>query len=701
MWRSRLLQAALAAATLALVPNAAQAAILAPSTHSPATHGQSGIPAGSRELGAVAHTTTVHAAVALAPRDAAGLTAYAQGVAAPGSPLYHHYLSVGQFAARFAPTAAQVAAVRASLAKDGLAPGTISANGLTLPVTASAGTVETAFATSLHRFALPNGQTGIANTNQPSIDPSVSGLVQGIVGLNTLAPTSPRITVAHAKRPTAQPASAGTDGQGCSAASSEASSEASYTTSQIAARYHLNDLYAAGIQGSGVTVAVYELEPFSSSDVAAFQSCFQTSSSVSTVAVDGGAGSGSGSGEAAMDVEDLIGLAPHANVRVYEGPATGSGAYDTYARIVSDNAAKVVTTSWGMCEADQSTSTAAAESTLFQEAAVQGQTILASSGDLGSNDCSDHRQSVDDPASQPWVTAVGASSIHSSGETVWNNTYGATGGGVSQVWGRPAYQSAAAQSQSSVSCGAAGTTCREVPDVTANGDPNTGYVIYYNGQWNTMGGTSISTPTWAALAALADSSPACAGHPVGFANPALYTLAATAYGANFGDVTGGANGYDHVAGYSAGPGYDMASGLGTPNARSIVPALCGGAPIPAATTTTPTTTGTTATAKPKATATVTGVQASGITLGRLATRSSRLGTRVNLRLRARDNHGLAMRYSASGLPRGLRINARTGAITGRAAHAGTRVVSVRVSDSHGGSARASFRWRVRASRHQS
>jgi subtilase family serine protease len=687
MWRSRLLRAALVAATLALVPNPAQAAIFAPSTH-----GKSGIPAGSRELGAVAHNTTVHAAVALAPRDAAGLAAYAQGVATPGSPLYHHYLSVGAFAARFAPTAAQVAAVRTSLTKDGLAPGTISANGLTLPVTASAGTVESAFSTSLHRFALPNGQTGFANTNQPSIDPSVAGLVQGIVGLSTLAPTAPRIMISHAKHRAAHAASAGANGQGCSAARSQAASQASYTTSQIAARYHLSDLYAAGIQGSGVTVAVYELEPFNSSDVAAFQSCFHTSSNVSTVSVDGGAGSGSGSGEAAMDIEDVIGLAPHANVRVYQGPATGGGAYDTYARIVSDNVAKVVTTSWGLCEPDQSSGTAAAESTLFQEAAVQGQTILASTGDLGSNDCSDHRQSVDDPASQPWVTGVGASSIHSSGETVWNNGYGATGGGVSEVWARPAYQAAAAQPESSVSCGSAGNTCREVPDVTANGDPNTGYVIYYDGQWNTMGGTSISTPTWAALTALADSSPACAGHPVGFANPALYKLAASAYGANFGDVTNGANGYDHVAGFSAGPGYDMASGLGTPNARSIVPALCGGAPIPAARASTQAKAST-------AKASAAGLQASGMTLARLGARSSRLGTRVHLGLRVRDGHGLAMRYSATGLPRGLKINSRTGVITGHATHAGTRTVSIRVSDSRGGFARTSFRWRVLAPRH--
>jgi subtilase family serine protease len=507
---------------------------------------------------------------------------YSEGVATPGSPLYHHYLSVGEFVSRFAPTAAQVAAVRASLVRNGLAPGAISANGLTLPMTARAGTVETAFSTSLHRFALPNGQTGLANTDRLSIDPSVAGLVQGIVGLNTLAPTAPRITVAHAKQRVRHAAASAADGQGCSAARTQAASQAGYTTSQIAARYHLDDLYAAGIQGSGVTVAVYELEPFSSSDVAAFRSCFHARSSVTAVSVDGGAGRGPGSGEAAMDIEDVVGLAPRANIRVYEGPATGSGAYDTYARIVSDNVAKVVTTSWGLCEADQSSGTAAAESTLFQEAATQGQTILASTGDLGSNDCSDQRRSVDDPASQPWVTAVGASSIQPTGETVWNNGYGATGGGVSTVWARPAYQVTAAQAESSVSCGAAGTTCREVPDVAVNGDPNTGYAIFYDGHWNTMGGTSISAPTWAALTALADSSPACARHPVGFVNPALYKLAATAYGANFGDVTNGANGYDHVAGFAAGPGYDMASGLGTPNARSIVPALCGGAPIPAA-----------------------------------------------------------------------------------------------------------------------
>jgi subtilase family serine protease len=679
MWRPRLIQAALAAAAVALASSPAQAALFAPA------HGKPGIPAGSRELGAVARNTTLHAVVALEPRDAAGLAAYAQAVSTPGSGLYHHYLSVRQFADRFAPTAAQVAAVRASLSRHGLNPGHIAANGLTLPVTAGAAAMESAFSTALQRFALPSGQTGVASTAEPSVDASVAGLVQGIVGLNTLAPSAPRIIISHAHHHPAQAASGATTSQGCPGARWEASSQAGYTTSQIADRYHLSDLYAAGVQGANVTVAVYELEPFSASDVAAFQACFQTSSAVGTVQVDGGAGSGPGSGEAAMDVEDVIGLAPRANVRVYEGPATGGGAYDTYARIVSDNVAQVVTTSWGLCESYQDAGTAAAESTLFQEAATQGQTILASTGDLGSNDCSDHRPAVDDPASQPWVTGVGASSINPAGESVWNNTYGATGGGVSQQWSRPAYQAAAAQPQSAVTCGSAATGCREVPDVSANGDPDTGYVIYYGGQWNTMGGTSISTPTWAAVTALADSSPACAGHPVGFANPALYKLAGSAYAANFGDVTSGANGYNQVAGFAAGPGYDMASGLGTPNARSLVPALCGE---------------TLTSSSPASAATSAAASSPGITLARLPARSTRIHMRVGLAIRAHDNHGLALRYAAAGLPRGLKINVHTGLISGRPQDAGTRQVTVRVSDGDGGLARASFRWRVRTPRHR-
>src|SRR6202008_3540266 len=110
---------------------------------------------------------------------------------------------------------------------------------------------------------------------------------------------------------------------------------------------------------------------------------------------------------------------------------------------------------------------------------------------------------------------------------------------------------------------------------SVDGDPETGYVAYYLGSWRTVGGTSVAAPTVAALAVLADASPACGGRRLGFLNPALYRAAGAAYAAHFGDVTSGSNGFDSVPGFTAGSGYDMASGLGTPTA-SLGQSLCGG-----------------------------------------------------------------------------------------------------------------------------
>lgn len=599
----------------------------------------------------------VRATVALTPRDPAALQAYAQAVSDPASPLYHRYLSVAQFARRFGSSPAAISRVRAMLVARGLAPGPVSANRLELLVDSSgAGAAPLAHFRALARVG--------ASAVSWSPLRNVSGLVQAVVGLGAHVPRAsvivkPDLARRRGARPVADtPASP----QVCAGARSRALNDGSFTVNQIADRYGLNQLYAAGDAGRGVTVAVYELEPFSSADVAAFQSCFHTAATVSTVPVDGGAGTGPGTGEAAMDVEDVIGLAPDANVRVYEGPSTGTGAYDTYARMVSDDSAQVITTSWGLCESLEGQTAAAAENTLFQEAAVQGQTVLASAGDEGSDDCGNHRQAVDDPASQPWVTGVGATSAQPGGDTVWDDALGASGGGVSELWARPAYQLAAARPQSTTTCGAAATTCREVPDVSADGDPDTGYVIYWRGSWITMGGTSASTPTWAALAALADASPACSGRTLGFANPALYRLAATGYTADFGDVTVGDNSYRGVPGFAAGPGYDMASGLGVPDAATLVPALCG----------------------------------QSLALATPADQRSPVGRPVSLAV-----HGVGppATFAARGLPAGLTIDPATGAIWGTPVAAGSFTVTVIAGDAAGSYARTTFRWFVTAGRH--
>lgn len=728
------------------------------------------IPAGARHLGALAQATTLHATLALAPRDVAGLAAYARAVTTPGSPFYHRYLSVAAFARRFGPGPAQIAQVRRALAAAGLTPGTVSASHLTLSVTGRAHVAAAAFSTSFERYTTSGGQSGYASTTTPSVPRAITGLVQGVIGLDSVAPTAsavvhlPRHRSGGAQSRPSAAADLGASGpHPCAAAQAAGANGAGYTADQIASEYGLTNDYAGGNQGRNETVALYELEPFSASDIAAYQACYATNASVTTVPVDGGAGRGSGSGEAAMDVEDVIGLAPGAAIKVYEGPATGAGAYDTYSRIVSDNSAQVVSTAWGLCEALEGAVPAAAESSLFQEAAVQGQTILAAAGDLGSDDCGDHRQTVDDPASQPWVTAVGGTSLQGAQNVVWNDALGATGGGVSRLWGRPSYQDGITQPQSQITCRSSGTACRELPDLSVHGDPATGYVIYFLGAWRIAGGTSIAAPTVAALTALADASPVCGGHSVGFLNPELYRAAALGYAANFQDITSGTNGFGSVAGYPAGPGYDMASGLGAPTA-ALGLSLCGvsltlrapkslavaaghfttaqatasepsasavsyaatGLPVGLAigrstgriagtpriagyftvTITATNAAGGVATASFPLTVTAVGpgtgtpvtqaVTASLVRGHHARGRRTRVGVAVRVRVRVPGLPARGLIYTATGLPRGLRINRGTGQISGRPQAAGATTVRVRAIDGRGRVATVAFRWTIRA-----
>jgi hypothetical protein len=148
-----------------------------------------------------------------------------------------------------------------------------------------------------------------------------------------------------------------------------------------------------------------------------------------------------------------------------------------------------------------------------------------------------------------------------------------------------------------VSCAGGTTYCREVPDVSADADTASGYVVFREGAWEgKRGGTSASVPVWAAFAALADASTACSGAWIGFANPALYEVASTAYTANFNDITEpdpespfqstndiiSAESVKALKLFPVGPGYDMATGLGTPIGERLAGALCALTPKPQA-----------------------------------------------------------------------------------------------------------------------
>jgi hypothetical protein len=636
------------------------------------------LPAGARLAGALAPFTRLHLTIALKPRD----------------PVYRSYLKPRQFAERFGASHSTLDAVRASLRRHGLRPGAVSVDQLSIRVEASTSAIERAFSLSVIRLALPGRRTAVAATAAPSFDSGVAGSIQAVFGLSSLSKPQPlfrRAVRAAVRSRLARPDVVTGGPQPCSAARSAAPGQSAYTADQIAFAYGLPGLYRAGDTGAGVTVAVYELEPNDPNDIATFQSCYGTHASVTDVHVDGGAGSGPGSGEAALDIENVIGIAPAARLLVYQGPNsdTGSAFYDTYAAIVNQDLAQVVTTSWGQCEPAVDPSGAGAENTLFQQAAVQGQTIVSASGDEGSEDCNgnggvpDGSLQVEDPASQPFVTGVGGTTLvvgPPRAESIWNNPTGsgAGGGGVSSFWAMPANQRDAPAALRVVQAGSSGAPCgqrtglcRQVPDVSADADPSTGYLIYWNGSdsvptqpvgWQGIGGTSGAAPTWAAVIALADASPGCAGSPIGFANPALYRAAASADGTDFNDVSLGNNDFTGTSGgrYAAGAGYDMASGLGTPNGTALARTLC----------------------------------AASIRLTNPGPRLSTVRTSVSLRVAGTDAGGFTPSYRASGLAPGLSINASTGRISGRPRRTGTYAVTVIASDRGGAVGHTAFSWRV-------
>jgi subtilase family serine protease len=605
----------------AIVVSGATAAYSTPSPQR--VGGRPFVPADAHARGEVAPGTKLGIGVVFQLRDPAALKAFAAAVTTPGNPHYRHYLTVAQFANRFGATPAQLRVVRTSLRAEGLHLGAITANHLFMTASGTAAVVERAFAVRLRRYTLPasavlGSSTGYAANQAPRLRASIAGDVQQIVGLDTLEQEQPlglvrpkgrRRSVRHAvERPNVVP--------GAPAPCSEATAAATgaYTYDQLAQAYGFDPMYSAADLGAGQTIAVYELELNKTSDISAFESCYGITTTVDYTKVDGGAkGQPAGSGEAALDIETLAALAPDATLDVYQAPNNSSGPLDEYEQILANPAVHVVTSSWGLCEAQTGSAYADEENTIFEEAASQGVEILNAAGDNGSEGCDTTSLGVGDPASQPYVTGVGGTTLNSIGsassspsETVWNNQPaanesgiggGAGGGGISKFWDMPSYQADAPAGLNVINSRSSGTPCsntntngdcREEPDVSADADPYTGYVIYCTcnesppsdtNPWGVIGGTSASTPLWAALIALTNASSMCqaTNTSVGFANPGLYAAAGADYSDNFNDITVGNNDFqdEHNGLYPATTGYDMASGLGTPIGNNLASSLCG------------------------------------------------------------------------------------------------------------------------------
>ncbi len=364
------------------------------------------VPPGASFLGPAPASTELPLVVTLQPRDPQGLAAEAQAVSDPSSSEYHHFLSPRQFSQRYGATSATIRQVTQDLDAQGLTVGPASTTGLSLPVSGTAAHVQSAFSTTIDRYRLASGKTGLHNRSVPEVPATIAPAIEGVIGLDTLSPPQPTTSP-----PEAAPAGA-TDRAAASAASpalepgqpspvtgtctsdidSVKTTYGALDADDLAQAYSFDPLYAAGDYGSGTTVALVELSGagYSLSDITTFANCYGITlgnGQVSGVAVDGGGATGPNTVEAELDIETVLSLAPQANIEVYEG-GVSDGIYNVLSRIVSDDSAKIVSASWtNGCESYVGQSLQNSENTLLQAAAVDGQSVFVSTGDQGSEGC--------------------------------------------------------------------------------------------------------------------------------------------------------------------------------------------------------------------------------------------------------------------------------------------------------------------------
>jgi kumamolisin len=349
-----------------------------------------------------------------------------------------------------------------------------------------------------------------------------------------------------------------------------AAAAVSYTPRQVAQLYQ----FPLDADGTGQTVGILELgggyQPADLTNY--FSSLGTTAPTIISVSVDDGENAptnpNGADGEVLLDIEVVGAVAPGATIAVYFAPNTSQGFQDALTTAIHDatNKPSVISISWGSAESTWTAQAMTAFDSAAQDAAALGITICAASGDNGSSDgVNDGANHVDFPASSPHILACGGTSLQSAGgeitsETVWNDGEqgGAGGGGYSNQFPLPAWQ-ASANIQPPDGGG------RGVPDVSGNADPDTGYNILVDGQSLVIGGTSAVAPLWSGLIALLNEK---LGKPLGFLQPAIYGLPQSA--SAFHDITSGSNGA-----FSAGPGWDAASGLGSPSGEDLLQALSG------------------------------------------------------------------------------------------------------------------------------
>ena len=505
----------------------------------------------------------------------------------PASPGYHRWLTPEQFADRFGTSRDDIAQIVSWLRSEGLTVEEISRARNWIRVSATASQAQAALHTELRRY-LVDGELHFANASEPSVPAAVEPMVMSILGLDDFRPSSS--SALNLKHPLY------TSGGG----------NHYLAPGDFATIYNLKPLYDAGYDGSGQRIVVAGQSAIDLSDIQTFRRNVGLSNNdPQLILVPGSSDPGRNSfeSEGDLDVEWAGAVARNASiVYVYSNSVVGSVAY-----AIDQNLAPIITYSFSACELQLPVNYMTTVQALAQQANAQGITWVAASGDSGAANCdrafvganpqASHGLAVSFPASLPEITGVGGTQFADSGgsywsalnsstltsalsyipETAWNESgitgLAAGGGGLSAVFPRPAWQSGA---------GVPVANSRAVPDLSLSAAMHDGYLGTSQQQAFVFSGTSAAAPSFAGILALANqyliSNGAQTQPGQGNINPNLYVLAAGSAGV-FHDVTTGNNMVPCAAGtkdcltgslgYTAGPGYDPVTGLGSVDGANL------------------------------------------------------------------------------------------------------------------------------------
>jgi len=510
-------------------------------------------------IGELPADTNLNLAISLPVQNESGLNSLLSQIYDPASTNYHHYLQPGEFGRRFGPSAADYQKVIDFAKAHNLAVIGSYSNKMLLDVSGKASDIENAFQVKLRTYHHPvENRTFFAPDTDPVVDSTVP--ISHISGLDNyviprpLLKEMPLNQIPHSAKAYLGSGPGGT-----------------YLGKDFRAAY----VPGVKLDGTGQSVALFELDGYFTADILNYETqAGLPNLNVTNVSVNGGvpAPTPFGDPEVSLDIEMVISVATNASaVIVYEAPnGVLNSPVDLLNRIASDDLANQISSSWGIGD-DPSFDV------YYKQMALQGQSFFQASGDEGA-----YYSGIFEWADDTNITLVGGTTLSTTGpqgawssETVWNWLStglgdAGSGGGVNfNGIPIPSWQQNVPMTNNMGS-----TTLRNVPDVALTADNID--VVFENGQSGYFGGTSCAAPLWAAYTALVNQQATNKDlPPVGFLNPAIYAIGSSAIYTNcFHDITTG-NNTNFVVGnaYFAVPGYDLATGWGTPNGSNLINAL--------------------------------------------------------------------------------------------------------------------------------